>query len=147
MPHLTLSGSIDGPVIITFISVSRISREIMLAQGKAVPNSVQLRALVDTGATYTCIDSSVVARLNLVRTGTMGVLTPTTGAIPQLLPQYDVDLQFVSPTSQVLPPLEDVSVLEAALSAQGIQALIGRDILARCLFVFDGPANSFSLSV
>jgi len=147
MPHFTLSGSIDGPVITTFVSVSRISREIMLAQGKAVPNSVQVRALIDTGATFTCVDSAVVARLNLVRTGTMSVLTPTTGAIPQLLPQYDVDLQFVSPTSQVLPPLEDVSVLQALLSAQGIQALIGRDILARCLFVFDGPSNSFSLSV
>jgi len=43
--------------------------------------------------------------------------------------------------------LEDFPILEASLAPQGIEALIGRDILAQCLFIFDGRVNTFSLSV
>lgn len=39
-----------------------------------------------------------------------------------------------------------VPVIASDLSLQGIDALVGRDILARCLFVYDGPANMFSLA-
>lgn len=72
-------------------------------------------------------------------------LTPTTGATYQLLNRYDVDLEFFGAVNQRLVLLEDFPVLEAPLSAQGIEGLIGRDVLSRCLFVYDGNANTFSL--
>jgi hypothetical protein len=40
----------------------------------------------------------------------------------------------------------DLSVLELSLSSLGYQALIGRDLLARCRFLYDGPGNAFRLT-
>jgi hypothetical protein len=42
--------------------------------------------------------------------------------------------------------LHALPVIASNLTAQGIQALIGRDVLARCLFVYDGAAGLFSLA-
>jgi hypothetical protein len=53
-------------------------------------------------------------------------------------------MTLVHPTSQFT--LDTVSVMEAALEGQGIQALIGRDILKNCLFVYDGKAGTFALA-
>jgi len=37
-------------------------------------------------------------------------------------------------------------VVAANLRVQGIQALIGRDVLARCLSVYEGSARVFALA-
>jgi hypothetical protein len=39
-----------------------------------------------------------------------------------------------------------LQIIESTLTMQGIQALIGRDVLANALFVYDGRANLFSLA-
>lgn len=39
-----------------------------------------------------------------------------------------------------------VPVVEAHLSFQGIQALLGRDILSNCLFLYDGQSGVFTLA-
>jgi hypothetical protein len=39
-----------------------------------------------------------------------------------------------------------LQVFESSLNIQGIQALIGRDVLANCLFVYDGRSKIFSLA-
>jgi hypothetical protein len=33
------------------------------------------------------------------------------------------------------------------LSGLGVQALIGRDVLSRCVFIFNGPDERFTLAV
>ena len=40
----------------------------------------------------------------------------------------------------------DGPVMEAHLQGHGIQALIGRDVLANCLFVYDRQAGVSSLA-
>jgi hypothetical protein len=42
--------------------------------------------------------------------------------------------------------LPAVSVLESALKVQGIDALIGRDVLQYCLLVYDGRASTISMA-
>ena len=39
-----------------------------------------------------------------------------------------------------------IGMVEQDLGSLGYQILIGRDILARCQFLYDGPANTFSLT-
>ena len=44
----------------------------------------------------------------------------------------------------------NVNVLKAYganLESQGLVALIGRDLLAKCVLVYNGPDSSFSLSI
>lgn len=42
--------------------------------------------------------------------------------------------------------LENIVVVEAALTGQSFQCLIGRDILARGVFTYDGLHHRFSLN-
>ena len=146
MPYLTRSCSSEGPIIEVEISASRAYRELAEKSGLKSPAATRVRALIDTGASFTCLDAAIFARLNLQPTGTIAVLTPSTGAIPQLLNQYDIDLRFAHSPIQAGSTIENLPVVEAHLSAQGIEALIGRDILSRCLFVYDGVARTFSLA-
>jgi len=58
--------------------------------------------------------------------------------------QYDIGLHLLHPSLTVA--IDPIPVVAAKLSIQGIDALIGRDILRRCLFVYDGQADTFSLA-
>jgi hypothetical protein len=55
---------------------------------------------------------------------------------------------YLYPVRLIFPDGSDFEVLaaEMPLSGQTIGCLIGRDVLARCVFTYDGPANQFSLS-
>ena len=57
---------------------------------------------------------------------------------------YDVSLMLLHP--KLTLTLGNVPVGESQLSVQGIQALIGRDVLQNCLFVYDGQSGLFSLA-
>jgi hypothetical protein len=37
-------------------------------------------------------------------------------------------------------------VIDAELNHQGIQAIVGRDILSHCLFTYDGQTQNFCLA-
>ncbi len=77
----------------------------------------------------------------------MGILTPSTGAVPAPAATYDVvigifagrpnDTHFVSDTLQVT---------SNDFSNFGFQALIGRDILSRCIFHYNGADGVFTLA-
>jgi len=46
------------------------------------------------------------------------------------------------------PPLifQTIPVIASELAIQGIDALIGRDILDQCLFAYNGSAKTFTLA-
>jgi hypothetical protein len=102
--------------------------------------------LLDTGASHTCIDKSLLAPLGLTPTGQMPMHTPSTGSTPIMADLYDVML-FV-PGATGLPGwiIEAVAVTECDFSAQGIHGLIGRDILNKAILVYNGPAGQYSLA-
>ncbi len=60
--------------------------------------------------------------------------------------QYLYPARLVFPGT-TLPSIDFSSVVGSQLSAQGIVALIGRDVLQHFLLVYNGPAGMFSLSV
>jgi hypothetical protein len=155
MPAIDFALSQDGPIISVgiYLSVAR-----MLALQKegaktgtkvALPKPFVGRGLIDTGASGTVIDKAVAAVLGLVPTGSTLVHTPSTGTTPHQASCYDISIWFVSqspssaqPASKshmVHPSHVTLPVMEADFSTQRIDALIGRDILAHCLLVYDGP--------
>ena len=106
------------------------------------------RALIDTGANSSCIDPSVTSSLGLEPHGTVPAHTPSTGDHPHLANQTDLSI-IVPPAYRGDAPLVlgAVSALESRLlEHQNIHALIGRDVLARCTFLYEGAANRFVLS-
>ena len=112
-----------------------------------IPAPVTIRALVDTGASCTCIDPSVLQSLQLTPTGSASVHTPSTGATPAAADQYDVGLAIFAALNQVPLFLATVPVIAAdLLQPQGIHALIGRDILSLCVLHDNGTTGTFTLA-
>ena len=144
MPHVTAHIAAGGPVVELRVGVSLSRANALRQAGLDVPQQMAIRGLIDTGASCTCIDPGCLSFLGLQPTGQTVVHTPTTGGTPHPCNQYDVSIMLLHPgltlTFGVVP------VIASDLSLQGIDALVGRDILVRCLFVYDGPANMFSLA-
>ena len=144
MPQLTLNISAQGPVLGILVGVSGPRADALKASGQTVPSPVVVQGLIDTGASCTCIDPSVLQSLNLSPTGTVSVHTPSTGAAPHSTNQYDVSILLVHPNNVF--PFHNLPIIESQLAVQGIQALIGRDILKECVLVYNGAMNWYTFS-
>ena len=102
-------------------------------------------ALVDTGASITCISREVADRAGLRPLGKKPVIGA--GGVEEMnVYLVDVVLPIGDPghpgTSQLVK--EEMEVMEFAGTAD-IQALLGRDIIKQCLFIMSGWDSSFTL--
>ncbi len=145
--HFTLQIDSAGPVLQALVAVSNPRRTALGKAGQPVPNPVPIRALVDTGASCTCVDPTVLKDgLKLTPTGSVSVNTPTTGATPHDAEQYDIALYIPAVAGQPVLVFETIPVVSSVLlSSQGFHALIGRDILQQCLFIYNGATGTFTL--
>jgi hypothetical protein len=145
LPHFTLQILPEGPILAAFVGVSQPRGMALKAAGQTVPTPVQIRGLVDTGASCTCVDPSVLTQLNLTPTGKTQMITPSTGPTPHEADQYDIALIIPCTTGPLIVPT--VAVVESDLAAQqGFHALIGRDILRRCMLTYNGDTGLFTLA-
>ena len=101
---------------------------------------------MDTGASDTVVDAAFLAPLGLAPTGTIMCHTPSTGPVPQPFNQYDVAIFIPGPSAGNGWYIPALPVMESDLSAQGIQGLIGRNLLDRAVLVYNGPSNNFVLA-
>jgi hypothetical protein len=149
VPHFTLQISPEGPLINAVIGVSEARKAALTEASQNIPNLVPIRALIDTGATSTCLDPSILHLLNLTPKGKIPVQTPTTGGIAVEADQYDVSIiipAFANQTPLILSNLPVICMPLVASMGPNVQALIGRDILAQCVLGYNGSAELFTLA-
>lgn len=152
MPLIDAQITPIGCLVSVAIQVSTGRFGALQKAGQPIPQPFFALGLVDPGASNTMIDKSAVQALGLQPTGSTPMLTPSTGAVPHQCNQYDVSVWFPqSPTLVQTQPTPyavhlTLPVSEADFSAHGFQVLIGRDILARGLFVYNGRTGSFTLA-
>lgn len=128
-----------GPRLAGEISVPQKLAEHLSQTGKPIPQPHTGDVLIDTGASRTSVDRSIVAALGLAPVGAAKVLTPS-GQAPQML--YPARFSF---PGTPLPSIEFSSVLGSDLQQQGIAALLGRDVLSSFLLVYNGPGGYISI--
>lgn len=146
MPHLTHQISTSGPILDVVIACST-PREKALEKAKLpIPEPKIIRLLIDTGASCTCIDPAILAALGLTPTGAIPMHTPTTAGNPQTMPQYDVKLALLPPAGGPLRIFSAIAVCGTSMADQPFDGLLGRDVLSKCLFVYDGTDGRFSLA-
>ncbi|HRD66679.1 MAG TPA: aspartyl protease family protein [Candidatus Competibacter sp.] len=145
MPGVNVQIQANGPIITAQIGVSSPRRAALTQSGATVPPSVPCRLLVDTGASCTCVDPTIIKQLGLSPSGSVPIHTPSTS--PGNLhhcPQYDVSLIIVHPSLNRI--FGAIPVLESSLCHQGIDGLLGRDVLSKCLLVYNGEIGLFTLA-
>ena len=104
------------------------------------------QALLDTAASVSCIDTSIVNHLGLEARGMQSASTPSTCSMPVDREEYDGGL-VIPPDVRPDDPLVQhcQPVVRSDLVSQGIHALIECDVLLGCIFHFNGDGD-FSLA-
>lgn len=146
MPSITLTYSSAGPLLQVMIGVSRPHADALTAVGRPVPPLVTGTFLIDTGASSTCVDPGLVAPLGLTQTGAVMIQTPSTNGVPVACAQYDVMMIIAGAVGTLPMVVEATPVMETSLRSQGIDGLLGRDVLGNCVLITNGPASLLTLS-
>jgi len=130
-----------GPCVQIVISVPDQFAAELAKQGKPVPTPVSGLALIDTGATSTCIDEEAAKKLGLPIINVVNMASASHASNKANV--YPAKLQITG-----LPmAINASSAIGAALSAQGLMALIGRDVLARFVLIYNGSMGEVTLCV
>jgi hypothetical protein len=132
------------------IGLAASNVQVLRQAGQAVPAPVTVRALIDTAADVSCVDPQVLAPL--VAAGLMPgryvfANMPAMSGL-NLAGEYTLSLTILHPSGNARAHLvlRNHPVVEQTLGPLGYQALVGRDILDRCLHVYDGPGKRFTLA-
>ena len=144
MPSINFGIGPNGPVVIALIGNSTPRVQAMRAAGIEPPSAVQGTFLIDTGASSTCVDPALIQGLGLAPSGRVAIQTPSTGGNHHYCNQYDACLYIPDGKTGFL--IHALPILETSLSAQGIDGLIGRDVIDRCTLVYNGSAKFATLA-
>lgn len=126
-----------GPIIEVIIFPPEPVFKKFQEEGKPIPRK-KVIALIDTGASCSCIDVSVAIELNLIAHDVVPILTPSGESMQSV---YDLGLGFPTLSSNIIA----VQAVGSDLAKQPYQSLIGRDILKHCTLVYNGWDNSYNL--
>jgi predicted aspartyl protease len=140
VPNLTVAVGRDRPPIVQFLFSPTEARTAALREaGELVPLPVLAYALLDTGASETYITRDLAERLGLEPSGERSIhgmgVGLTTGTV------YRVRVYFGG-----VPAVELASTVPAigveSLEQFGVEALLGRNLLSRCLLLYNGPHSA-----
>jgi len=128
----------NGPILDVYISQKSLIKE------KREQIFTPVNAIIDTGATYSAIDIRLAEILKLTTTDKREIL---------LLPDsykfhdvYNVDFVFDSDNPKIYPISAngmDLSYLSCENLNLGV--IIGRDVLSKCIFTYNGLKNKFTI--
>jgi predicted aspartyl protease len=130
----------EGPVVSVNVGVPSDLADKWRNMGLEIPEPVSGNALIDTGATTTCIDDDVAKQLGLP-TVDVAQMSSASGQSEQ--PVYPVQLDITH--SELV--IESSKSIGADLEDQGLVALIGRDTLSQCTLHYNGVTGDFTLSI
>jgi hypothetical protein len=139
MPNLTVAVAVDRPMVIELlVAPSEARAEELRNAGLTVPLPILVVALIDTGAKETLIERAVVARLNLEASGARDVYGVGSGNTPEAGVVYRMRIIYAGVPALDLASSIPVTAVED-LSRFGVKMLLGRDLLSRCVLIYNGP--------
>jgi hypothetical protein len=131
----------QGPIVEVVLSPHSAVVRQLLAQGITSPPTVTGNALIDTGAGMSCVDLQAAATLRAPVVGQVNVSSASHAATTQQL--YPIRLQVAGMTISMDAP----RCVGAPLASQGLVAILGRDALRTCVFIYNGVGGHFTLAV
>jgi predicted aspartyl protease len=113
----------------------------LLASGWKVPSPVTALALIDSGASHTCIDNALAIQLGLPVVDTLKMHSASHEAVEQSA--YPISVEIIGTSIQFSVP----KAMGANLATQSLGLLIGRDILSSCVMFYNGTTGQITLSL
>jgi hypothetical protein len=137
--------ALAGPLLQIEVAVPEALASYLGSQNLPIPSPQVGWALIDTGASKTCVDDRILVALGVKPTGT--IETGTAGGKTTRL-KYPARLSW--PSGKLV--MDFGSVIGVDLRGQKVAdkdiiALLGRDVLSHCLLVYNGPGAVFSVAV
>jgi hypothetical protein len=137
----------DGAVIDVLVGVSEARRTVLLRNGLPVPKEEALLAQLDTGSFATGLTPEVFQKLGIQPFERILIRTPSTRpGQPCSCDRYDVTLTLLAGTAQTVFSRVYVIASEDFGPEEHIQAIIGRDLLDKCVLRYEGPHKTFELA-
>lgn len=131
-----------GPIIKAILGVT----SARIAAGGIAVASIPVDLLVDTGASASVFSLDIFNRLKLTPVGFSEMLTPSTGNEPHPCATYDVALTLDAGDNTQPLTIEPLNVMATDLELHNLDGLIGRDVLSRCHFTYNGTTGQCSLA-
>jgi hypothetical protein len=146
VPHLSGQLTPWGPLINVIVSPSAPRVAALTAAGQPVPPGIVAKLVVDTGASLTSVDSSILQQLGLTPRGQTLIHTPSTQGNPHAANQYDVAVAIYGTPPTVVYTNSALAVIDGDFKAQGIDGLLGRDVLAVGRLTYSGDLGWYGIS-
>ena len=128
-----------GPVVTVSLRPIEEQRQVMAERGEPIPAAIDGLAMIDTGASVTCVDEAAAGRagLHVVDRGTISSASHSAHSVPV----FACDINVAGLGRIRLP-----RAMGATLENHGLLAIIGRDALGSTVFIYNGPSGSFSIA-
>ncbi len=130
-----------GPIVQVVAGLAQTFADQLLQHGVSLPQPVSGNALIDTGASTTCIDEKIARQMKLPAIDVVSMASASHAATQQNV--YPVQMQIVGSPIRVEIP----RAIGANLQSQGIIALIGRDYLRHCTLHYNGVTGEITLAI
>ena len=130
-----------GPVVQVSINIEQNVARQLLQQGISLPSPISGQALIDTGATSTCVDDAAAQQLNLPVVDVATIASASHATTQQNV--YPVTIEVVGLPITINAP----RAIGVNLAPQGLMVLVGRDLLQHATFFYNGVDGSFTLSI
>lgn len=148
MPTLTGPITADGALVTIAVGVSEARRHRLQRFNFPVPLPSQVRVLLDPGSAFTLTNSQAFNNLGVGSYFNQPVSSSASGLAVHTLRVYGLSVTLLDAAGQPLRYWPQVDVLGTTCDpASVVQGIFGRDLLAACLFLYDGKGGSFSLTV
>lgn len=133
-----------GAILPVEVNIPKALLDLLTTKKQPTPKPVAGIALIDTGATKSCADHSVLSGLGIKPIGLVNIGTAKGATRCQLFPAR---LNF--PSLRLIVDFSSMAGVD--LQGQMIQGtplivLVGRDVLSRCLFIYCGSHGYYTLS-
>jgi predicted aspartyl protease len=138
-PQQTLQ--LQGPRVQVAVGAAQSLISQLIQRGDTPPSPFTGVALIDTGATVTSIDNSVAQQLKLPVIDVQDMSSASHAKTPCNI--YPVSITIAGLQTNLDVP----RCMGAELQPFGIVVLIGRDILSRCTFHYNGLTAEFTLAI
>lgn len=130
-----------GPVLQVSVTVISSVAQQVVQQGTVLPSPVSGLALIDTGASTTCIDDETAQQIGAPVIDIVRMHSASHAGTEANI--YPIHCEILGVNIHV----DAGRCMGAALKSQGLIMLIGRDVLTNCTLFYNGLVGEFTLSM